>query len=200
MIWQTGSGTQSNMNANEVIAGRANELLGGKRGGKAPVHPNDHVNMGQSSNDTFPTAMHIAAARAVEERLLPGAATQLHARARREGAGVGRHRQDRPHPSAGRDAAHARPGILGLRRRRSTHGIERVEAALPRRLRARAGRHRGRHRAQRPAGLRRGGRAREIAELTGLPFVTAPNKFEALAAHDALVELSGALNDARGRR
>ena len=129
-------GTQSNMNVNEVIAGRANELLTGTRGGKSPVHPNDHVNMSQSSNDSFPTALHIAAALAVDARLLP-ALDRLHARARRQGEGVGRHRQDRPHPSAGRDAAHARPGIFGLCRtssiaaasgssRRVTHGMCRL--------------------------------------------------------------------------
>ena len=113
VIWQTGSGTQSNMNANEVIAGRANEILTGNRGGKSPVHPNDHVNKGQSSNDSFPTAMHIAAARAVEARLIP--ALQAHAPpAGRPGGGLGPDRQDRPHPPPGRDPADPRPGIFGL--------------------------------------------------------------------------------------
>jgi fumarate hydratase class II len=97
VIWQTGSGTQSNMNANEVIAGRANEVLAGHRGGKSPVHPNDHVNMGQSSNDSFPTAMHIAAAIAVHKRLLPALRT-IHGRLAAAGRGLGRDRQDRSAP------------------------------------------------------------------------------------------------------
>ena len=160
VIWQTGSGTQSNMNANEVIAGRANEILTGTRGGKAPVHPNDHVNKGQSSNDSFPTAMHVAAARAVDARLLPGA-PPAPPPARRAGRGLGRDRQDRPHPFAGRDAAHAGAGILRLRRAdRIRHRPGRGGAAAP--PPARPGRHRGRHRAQRAArlcgGFRRGDR------------------------------------------
>ena len=114
VVWQTGSGTQTNMNANEVIASRANELLGGERGGKAPVHPNDHVNRGQSSNDTFPTAMHIAAAEQAVRELLP-ALEHLHAALVKKGQEFSRHHQDRPHPSAGRDAADAGPGVLGLR-------------------------------------------------------------------------------------
>ena len=113
VIWQTGSGTQSNMNANEVIAGRANEILTGERGGKSPVHPNDHVNKGQSSNDSFPTAMHIAAARAVDMRLIPALQT-MHRRLAAQARGVGPDRQDRPHPSPGRDAADPRPGIFRL--------------------------------------------------------------------------------------
>ena len=113
VIWQTGSGTQSNMNANEVIAGRANEQLTGNRGGKSPVHPNDHVNKGQSSNDSFPTAMHIAAGIAVYRKLLPALEDDPRP-ARRPGEALGSDRQDRPHPFAGRDAADARPGILGL--------------------------------------------------------------------------------------
>ena len=113
VIWQTGSGTQSNMNANEVIAGRANEMLTGKRGGKEPVHPNDHVNKSQSSNDSFPTAMHVAAARAIHAKLLP--AINGHARQTgRAGQALGRDRQDRPHAFAGCDAADAGPGILRL--------------------------------------------------------------------------------------
>jgi fumarate hydratase, class II len=104
VIWQTGSGTQSNMNANEVIAGRANEKLTGKRGGKEPVHPNDHVNKSQSSNDSFPSAMHIAAARAMSTKLLAGG--EGDARAAGEAAeGLGLDRQDRPDPPPGRDAA-----------------------------------------------------------------------------------------------
>ena len=129
VIWQTGSGTQSNMNANEVIAGRANEILTGKRGGKEPVHPNDHVNKSQSSNDSFPTAMHIAAARAVHARLLPALKT-MHARLADQARALGCDRQDRPHPSAGRDAADARPGILRLcRADRGLHRAGRRRAA-----------------------------------------------------------------------
>ena len=123
VVWQTGSGTQSNMNANEVISNRAIEMLGGVMGSKKPVHPNDHVNMSQSSNDTYPTAMHIACAERIVHDLLP--ALQASARgARSQGRGVRPHHQDRPHPHAGRDAADARPGILRLcragRHRRSS--------------------------------------------------------------------------------
>ena len=113
VVWQTGSGTQTNMNVNEVIANRANEMLGGKLGAKSPVHPNDHVNMSQSSNDCFPTAMHIAAAEEIA-RLLDPALAHLQDALQSKGQGVRADRQDRPHPYAGRDAAHARPGILRL--------------------------------------------------------------------------------------
>jgi fumarate hydratase class II len=191
VVWQTGSGTQTNMNANEVIAGRANELLGAGRGGKSPVHPNDHVNRGQSSNDTFPTAMHVAAAQEVHHRLLP-ALNHLHgalagkAKAFADIVKIGRtHLQD------------ATPLTLGQEFSGYAHqvamGIERVRAALPRVLEL----------AQGGTAVGTGLNAKkgfaeavaaEIARITGLPFVTAPNKFEALAAHDALVELSGALN------
>ena len=115
VVWQTGSGTQTNMNVNEVIANRANEMLGGKLGAKSPVHPNDHVNMSQSSNDCFPTAMHIAAAEEIA-RLLDPALAHLQDALQHKSQGVRAHRQDRPHPHPGRDAAHARPGILRLRR------------------------------------------------------------------------------------
>ena len=111
-VWQTGSGTQTNMNANEVIANRANELLGKPRGSRAPVHPNDHVNRGQSSNDSFPTVMHIAAAEAVQ-RLIPSLRT-LHRSLAARAARVGRYREDRPHPHDGRGARHAGPGIRRL--------------------------------------------------------------------------------------
>jgi fumarate hydratase class II len=191
VVWQTGSGTQTNMNANEVIAGRANELLGAGRGGKSPVHPNDHVNRGQSSNDTFPTAMHVAAAQEVHHRLLP-ALNHLHgalagkAKAFADIVKIGRtHLQD------------ATPLTLGQEFSGYAHqvamGIERIRAALPRVLEL----------AQGGTAVGTGLNAKkgfaeavaaEIARITGLPFVTAPNKFEALAAHDALVELSGALN------
>ena len=124
VVWQTGSGTQTNMNLNEVIANRANELLGGELGAKKPVHPNDHVNMSQSSNDSFPTAMHIAARKRITADLVP-ALGELLARAAQEGKGVRRDRQDRPHPHPGRDAADARPGIFRLCRA----GRERHRAA-----------------------------------------------------------------------
>ena len=114
VVWQTGSGTQTNMNANEVIANRANEMLGGKLGAKSPVHPNDHVNMSQSSNDCFPTAMHIAAAEEIARRLVPALAHLQDALAEKD-QGVRADRQDRPHPHPGRHAADARPGILRLR-------------------------------------------------------------------------------------
>ena len=114
VVWQTGSGTQSNMNANEVISNRAIEMLGGVMGSKKPVHPNDHVNMSQSSNDTYPTAMHIACAEEVHHRLLPALA-HLHAALDAKAQGVGAHHQDRPHPHPGRHAADAGPGVLRLR-------------------------------------------------------------------------------------
>ena len=129
VIWQTGSGTQSNMNANEVIAGRANEILTGKRGGKEPVHPNDHVNKSQSSNDSFPTAMHIAAGAGRAHEAAAGAPDDARA-ARRPGEALGFDRQDRPHPPAGRDSADARPGILRLcRADRGLHRAGRRRAA-----------------------------------------------------------------------
>ena len=190
-VWQTGSGTQSNMNANEVIASRANQILTGVHGGKEPVHPNDHCNMGQSSNDTFPTAMHIAAASETIEQLIP-ALTHLHgaldakAKAYAEIVKIGRtHLQD------------ATPLTLGQEfsgyAKQVEYGIARLENALPRVLE-----------------LAQGGTAvgtginsktgfaekfaAHVASVTGHAFVTAPNKFESLAAHDAMVELSGALN------
>jgi fumarate hydratase, class II len=191
VVWQTGSGTQTNMNMNEVLANLANEALGGKRGDKQPVHPNDHVNLGQSSNDSFPTAMHIAAVREIHASLLPALqrlAAALDAKAR-EFAGIikiGRtHLQDAtPVPLSAE---------FGAYRRQVEYGIARVEACLPRLYPlAQGGTAVG-------TGLNapKGFAARFIAELdamTGLPFVSAPDKFEALASHDALVELSGALN------
>ncbi|WP_300055131.1 class II fumarate hydratase [uncultured Roseobacter sp.] len=190
VVWQTGSGTQSNMNANEVIANRAIEILGGEIGSKDPVHPNDHCNMGQSSNDTFPTAMHIATAMMARDVLLPGL-EKLHGALQtkvEEFDGIikiGRtHTQD------------ATPLTLSQEFSGYTHqvamGIQRVKDALGRIYE-----------------LAQGGTAvgtglntpkgwdvmvaKNMAEITGLPFVTAPNKFEALAAHDAMVEISGAL-------
>ncbi len=190
VVWQTGSGTQSNMNSNEVIANRAIELLGGEIGSKDPVHPNDHCNMGQSSNDTFPTAMHIATAMSVRDVLLPGLeklASALEQKAQ-EFAGIikiGRtHTQD------------ATPLTLeqefGGYAHQIRQGIARVHASMPGIYELAQGgtavgtglnTHHGWDKAV----------AANMAEITGLPFVTAPNKFEALAAHDAMVFLSGAL-------
>ena len=113
-VWQTGSGTQSNMNANEVISNRAIEMLGGEMGSKKPVHPNDHVNMSQSSNDTYPTAMHIACAEEIHHAPAPGPA-ETPQRPERQGAAVEAHHQDRPHPYPGCNAADPRPGIFRLR-------------------------------------------------------------------------------------
>ncbi|TSL04184.1 Fumarate hydratase, mitochondrial [Bagarius yarrelli] len=184
VVWQTGSGTQTNMNVNEVISNRAIEILGGKLGSKDPVHPNDHVNKSQSSNDTFPTAMHIAAAKEVHEVLLPGLqalhdALAAKAEAFKDIIKIGRtHTQD------------AVPLSLG---QQVKYSIARVKAAMPRVYELAAGG------TAVGTGLNtRIGFAEKVADrvsaLTGLPFVTAANKFEALAAHDALVELSGALN------
>ena len=191
VIWQTGSGTQSNMNANEVIAGRANEILTGNRGGKAPVHPNDHVNRGQSSNDSFPTAMHVAAARAVNQRLLPALST-IHRRLAAQAEAwdrivkIGRtHLQD------------ATPLTLGQEFSGYAYQIEsgraRIEAVLPRLYHLAQGGTAVGTGLNAPKGFA-GNFAAQIATLTRLPFETAPNKFEALASHDTLVELSGALN------
>ena len=190
-VWQTGSGTQSNMNANEVISNRAIEILDGKRGSKDPVHPNDHVNMGQSSNDTFPTVMHISAAQTIDSDLLPsleklyGALTRK-ARSFDKIVKIGRtHLQD------------ATPLTLGQEfsgyAKQVEYGIARVKDTLPRLYQ-----------------LAQGGTAvgtginskkgfaekfaENVADITKLPFVTAENKFEALAAHDAIIETSGALN------
>ncbi|KAJ3273258.1 fumarase fum1 [Terramyces sp. JEL0728] len=191
VIWQTGSGTQSNMNVNEVIANRAIEILGGELGSKSPVHPNDHVNKGQSSNDTFPTAMHVAAAVEFNSKLIPAlqklqAALDEKAKAFNHIIKIGRtHLQD------------ATPLTLGQEfsgyAQQMAFGVERVMAALPRLY-----------------NLAQGGTAvgtglntvkgydvevaKQIAAETGLPFQTAPNKFEALATHDAIVEAHGALN------
>src|SRR5580700_11157120 len=189
-VWQTGSGTQTNMNVNEVIAARANELLGGKPGANAPVHPNDHVNLSQSSNDCFPTAMHIAAAIQITRILLPALA-HLHAaleRKRKEFAGIvkiGRtHTQDATPLTLGQEfsgyAAQMRSG-----RERVTQALKHLYPL------AQGGTAVG-------TGLNAKPRfaklvAKRIAALTGLPFVTAPNKFEALASHDPIVFAHGAL-------
>ena len=152
VVWQTGSGTQTNMNVNEVIANRANELLGGALGAKEPLHPNDHVNMSQSSNDCFPTAMHIAAADAIVHRLMPALA-HLQDALEKKTEGICVHREDRPHASARCDAAHAWPGILRLCR----PGEERAgapSACAQAALSVGAGRHRGGYRPQCQAGIR----------------------------------------------
>jgi fumarate hydratase class II len=191
VIWQTGSGTQSNMNANEVIAGRANEILTGKRGGKSPVHPNDHVNKGQSSNDSFPTAMHVAAARAVQQRLLPAMRT-IHKRLAAQAQAwdgivkIGRtHLQDATPLTLGQEFSGYAAQI--------EDGIARVEAVMPRLHRLAQGGTAVGTGLNAPKGFDEAFAA-EIAKLTRLPFETAPNKFEALASHDTLVELSGVLN------
>ncbi len=190
VVWQTGSGTQSNMNANEVISNRAIELLGGVIGSKDPVHPNDHVNMSQSSNDVFPTAMHIGTALAVNEVLLPGL-KKLH------GALAAKSEEFKDIIKIGRTHTQdATPLTLGQEfggyAFQVEQGIKRAEAAL----------HNIYALAQGGTAVGTGlnskkGFAEIFAEnatrITGLPFYTAPNKFEALAAHDAMVEMSGAL-------
>ena len=191
VVWQTGSGTQTNMNVNEVLANRANEMLGGTRGAKKPIHPNDHVNLGQSSNDTFPTAMHVATALEIERVLLPslrGLHKALAAKASEwnEVLKIGRtHLQDATPMTLGQEfSAFARQVELG---------IARVEATRPR-LYALA---QGGTAVGTGLNTARGfdtAIAAEIASLTGVPFFAAPNKFEALASHDTLVEVSGALN------
>ena len=191
VVWQTGSGTHTNMNVNEVIANRAIELLGGELGSKTPVHPNDHVNRGQSSNDVIPTAMHIAAVREIHEELLP-ALRHLHeaiATKSKEFDGIvkiGRtHMQD------------ATPLTLGQEfsgyAKQVEYGIARIENSLPRLSRLAQGGTAVGTGLNTKMGFDKAFAA-EVARLTGYPFVTAENKFEALAAHDALVEASGALN------
>ena len=191
VVWQTGSGTQSNMNANEVISNRANELLGEPLGTKQPVHPNDHVNRGQSSNDTFPTAMHIAVAEEVQNRLVPALehleqALEAKVRAFETIIKIGRtHTQDATPLTLGQEFSGYATQVR--------YGIERVRRALPSILQL----------AQGGTAVGTGLNAKvgfaeafaaECAQITGLAFVTAENKFEALAAHDAMVEMSGALN------
>ena len=191
VIWQTGSGTQSNMNANEVIAGRANEILTGKRGGKEPVHPNDHVNKSQSSNDSFPTAMHIAAARSVTMKLLP-ALNRMHERladqARRwdDIVKIGRtHLQDATPLTLGQEFSGYAAQVQAC--------IERVEGVLPRLMMLAQGGTAVGTGLNAPDGFAEEF-ASEVSRLTQMPFVSAPNKFAELAAHDTLVELSGVLN------
>ncbi|GAA3900753.1 class II fumarate hydratase [Sphingomonas limnosediminicola] len=191
VIWQTGSGTQSNMNANEVIAGRANEILSGMRGGKEPVHPNDHVNKGQSSNDSFPTAMHIAAARGVEGKLLPALRLmldRLNDQAQRWDSivKIGRtHLQDATPLTLGQEFSGYAQQVSDC--------IERVESVMPRVFRLAQGGTAVGTGLNAPKGFAEAFAA-EVSQLTQLPFISAPNKFAELAAHDTMVELSGVLN------
>ena len=191
VIWQTGSGTQSNMNANEVIAGRANEIMTGKRGGKEPVHPNDHVNKSQSSNDSFPTAMHIAAARAVTGQLIP-ALKRMHDRLAEQAkrwdhiVKIGRtHLQDATPLTLGQEFSGYAAQVADC--------IERLETVLPRVYRLAQGGTAVGTGLNAPKGFGEEF-AKEVASLTQLPFTSAPNKFAELAAHDTMVELSGVLN------
>ena len=189
-IWQTGSGTQTNMNTNEVISNRAIELAGGERGSKDPIHPNDHVNMSQSSNDTFPTAMHIATASELHRRLIPQLTVlrdtlQAKAEAFDEITKIGRtHLMDAVPLTLGQEFS----GYVT----QLTKAVERIERCLPSVYElALGGTAVGTGLNTHPEFAARGAAA--IAELTGLPFVSAGNKFESLAAHDAMVETSGVL-------
>ena len=191
VVWQTGSGTQSNMNANEVISNRAIEIMGGEMGSKAPVHPNDHCNRSQSSNDTFPTAMHIAAAEEAAGRLVPALEHLHQALAAKSDAWQGIVKIGRTH------LQDATPLTLGQEfsgyATQLKYGLERVRASLPRLLAlAQGGTAVGTGLNAKPGFAE--AFAAEVAGFTGLDFVTAENKFEALAAHDALVEMSGMLN------
>ncbi|MBE8190741.1 MAG: class II fumarate hydratase [Alphaproteobacteria bacterium] len=191
VVWQTGSGTQSNMNANEVISNRAIELMGGAMGSKSPVHPNDHCNRSQSSNDTFPTAMHIAAVEEAVHRLVP-ALKHLHAalaskvKAWEGVVKIGRtHLQDATPLTLGQEFSGYTTQIA--------YGIARVEGALPRLYAlAQGGTAVGTGLNTKPQFAQVF--ADEVAAYTKLPFITAENKFEALAAHDAFIEMSGMLN------
>ncbi|MBB5754989.1 class II fumarate hydratase [Prosthecomicrobium pneumaticum] len=191
VVWQTGSGTQSNMNANEVISNRAIEMLGGAMGSKKPVHPNDHVNMSQSSNDTYPTAMHVACAEEIVHRLIP-ALQQLRnalndkAQAWSTIIKIGRtHTQD------------ATPLTLGQEfsgyTRQVENGIARIEQTLPMLMQLAQGGTAVGTGLNAPVGFAEMV-AEKIAAITALPFTSAPNKFEALAAHDAMVFSHGAIN------
>jgi fumarate hydratase class II len=189
VVWQTGSGTQTNMNANEVISNRAIEMLGGVMGSKKPVHPNDHVNRSQSSNDTYPTAMHVAAAQVATEVLIPGLQRLLTALEVKEAAfahivKIGRtHTQDATPLTLGQEfSGYAQQVRLGLRR--VDHALDDVYCL------AQGGTAVGTGLNAKPGFAEKV--AEEIAAITGLPFETAPNKFEALAANDAIVALSGA--------
>ncbi len=191
VVWQTGSGTQSNMNSNEVIANRAIEMLGGELGSKSPVHPNDHCNMGQSSNDTFPTAMHIAAVEQIHHELVPALEHLYNAIEEkvtdfRDIVKIGRtHLQDATPLTLGQEFSGYAAQLA--------NGIERAKSCLPNLYKL----------AQGGTAVGTGINSRkgfaekfagEVEKITDLPFETAPNKFEALAAHDAIVEASGVMN------
>lgn len=191
VVWQTGSGTQSNMNANEVISNRAIEMLGGEMGSKKPVHPNDHVNMSQSSNDTYPTAMHVACAEQVVNDLLPAlkhlhAALDAKSKAWAHIIKIGRtHTQDATPLTLGQE--------FGGYAQQVANGIERIEQTLPKLMELAQGGTAVGTGLNAPVGFAEKV-AEQIAAITGLPFTTAPNKFEALAAHDAMVFSHGAIN------
>ncbi len=191
VVWQTGSGTQTNMNANEVIANRAIEQLGGTMGSKTPIHPNDHVNMGQSSNDSFPTAMHIAAAEEIVRGLIPAlehlrTALDAKADAFQDIVKIGRtHLQDATPLTLGQEFSGYAAQV--------SYGIGRVKGSLPQLYRlAQGGTAVGTGLNAKPGFAE--AFADEVAAFTGLPFVTAENKFEALATHDSLVDVHGHLN------
>jgi len=189
-VWQTGSGTQTNMNANEVLANRASEILGGARGQERLVHPNDDVNKSQSSNDVYPTAMHVAAVEALRSRVIPSVASlrdvlAAKAEAFRDIVKIGRtHLQDATPLTLGQEFSGYASQL--------DHGVQHLEAALPHLYElALGGTAVGTGINAHPEFAVRS--AKKIAELSGHPFVTAPNKFEALAAHDAMVHAHGAL-------
>jgi fumarate hydratase class II len=190
-VWQTGSGTQSNMNANEVISNRAIQALGGVMGSKSPVHPNDHVNLSQSSNDTYPTAMHIAAAEEVVHRLIPALHTLRNALNDKAGAWakiikIGRtHTQDATPLTLGQEFSGYAQQV--------ENGIARIEQTLPMLMQLAQGGTAVGTGLNAPVGFAEMV-ADKIAQITRLPFTSAPNKFEALAAHDAMVFTHGALN------
>jgi len=191
VVWQTGSGTQTNMNANEVISNRAIEMLDGVMGSKKPVHPNDHVNMGQSSNDTFPTAMHISAAEQIFHELIP-ALESLHASLDKKAkefdhiVKIGRtHLMDATPLTLGQEFSGYAKQI--------EFGLQRIKTTFPRLMQLAQGGTAVGTGINSKKGFAEGF-AVNVAKITGLPFVTAENKFEALAAHDAMVEVSGVLN------
>ena len=191
VVWQTGSGTQSNMNANEVISNRAIEILGGTMGSKAPVHPNDHCNMSQSSNDTFPTVMHVAAVNQIDRLLIPALghlqkALEAKSKEFNKLIKIGRtHLQDATPLTLGQEFSGYAMQIK--------YGIARVKDTLPRLYQLAQGGTAVGTGLNAPVGFDKNVAA-QIAKITGLPFKTAPNKFESLAAHDAIVEASGAMN------
>jgi len=191
VVWQTGSGTQSNMNANEVISNRAIEIMGGEMGSKKPVHPNDHVNMSQSSNDTYPTAMHVACAEEIHHRLLPALqklrnALNDKAQAWNHIVKIGRtHTQDATPLTLGQEFSGYTAQV--------ENGIARIEQTLPKLMELAQGGTAVGTGLNAPIGFAEKV-ADKIAAITHLPFKTAPNKFEALAAHDAMVFSHGAIN------